>query len=228
MITIIHGDNITASRNELTRAKEAAKGKEIRDVNGKDISESELRQAVESLSLFGNTILIVLENVFSGLGRKEKQIKLFADILSQAGETVDIVIWESKEMGKTVLSSLPTSTVRLFKTPAIIFEFLDACKTNNTETLLGVLEKTAETVPMELILYMLQMRLRQLIQIKDAITPEKMSPWQTMRLTNQAKSFTMNKLLAMHQQLIDMEYALKTGSTPLTLRQLITQYCIDL
>lgn len=227
MLIVLHGDNITASRNELTKVKEEAKDKEIRDINGKDITESELRQAVESLSLFGNTILIVLENVFSDLGRKEKQIKLLASILSQAGETVDIVLWESKEMGKTVLSSLPASIVRLFKTPAVIFEFLDACKTNNTKTLLSVFEKTTETVPMELILYMMQMRVHQLIQIKDGITPEKMSSWQAMRLTNQAKSFTMNKLLAMHQQLIDIEYTFKTGSTPLTLKQLITQYIID-
>ena len=228
MLTILHGDNIVASRNELTRLKETAKDKEIRDINGKNIDQSDLRQAVESLSLFGNTILIVIENTFSSIGRKEKQIKLLSEIITDASQTVDIILWEPKELGKTVLGEFKKANIQIYKTPAIIFEFLDALVPQRTKQLLTVFEKTEETVPPELILYMIQMRIRHLIQIKDQITPERMSPWQAMRLTNQAKSFTMDKLLSMHTKLIDLEYSLKTGATPYTLTQLIITFILDI
>lgn len=228
MLTILHGDNIVSSRNELTRLKEAAQGKDVRDIDGKDIPESDLRQAVESLSLFGNTVCIVLENVFSPLGKKEKQMKLFAGILSEAAVTVDIILWESKELSKTVLGYLDRAKIQLYKTPPIIFEFLDSLGSQNTKEILTVFGTTVETVPVELVLYMTETRVRQLIQIKDGITPEKTSSWQAMRLTNQGKSFTMDKLLAMHNRLIELEYSYKTGKTPFTLSQLITQFILDI
>jgi len=49
-----------------------------------------------------------------------------------------------------------------------------------------------------------------------------------MRLTNQAKSFTMDTLLSMHTKLIDLEYSLKTGATPYTLTQLIITFILDI
>jgi len=228
MLTLIHGDNIVTSRNELVRLKESAKDKEIRDINGKNISESDLRQAVESLSLFGNTMLVVIEQLFSGLGKKEKLIKSFADVITNAGLSVDIVIWEPKELGKTVLGCFSKVHIQSYKTPAVIFEFLDCLKPGTQRNMLNIYDKTAEHVPVELILFMLQTRVRQLIQVKDAITPEKMSPWQMMRLTNQSKSFTMNKLLFMHTELLQLEFAYKTGATPFTLSELISQLIINL
>jgi len=228
MLLILHGDNIVASRSELVRLKEAAKDKEIRDINGKNIDQSDLRQAVESLSLFGNTILIVIENTFSSIGRKEKQIKLLSEIITDASQTVDIILWEPKELGKTVLGEFKNANIQIYKTPAIIFEFLDALVPQRTKQLLTVFEKTEETVPPELILYMIQMRIRHLIQTKDQITPEKMSPWQAMRLTNQAKSFTMDKLLSMRTKLIELEYSFKTGATPYTLAQLVITFILDI
>jgi len=228
MLTILHGDNIVASRSELVRLKETAKDKEIRDINGKNIDQSDLRQAVESLSLFGNTILIVIEHTFSSIGRKEKLIKQLSEIILNASGSVDIILWEPKELGKTVLGEFKKATIQIYKTPPIIFEFLDALSPHETKKLLMIFEKTAETVPVELILYMMQMRIRHLIQIKDQITPEKMSPWQAMRLTNQVKSFTMDTLLSMRTKLIDLEYSFKIGNTPFSVSQLIAQLIIDI
>jgi len=228
MLIILHGDNIVASRAELVRLKDLAKDKEIRDINGKDISESELRQAVESLSLFGSTVLVALENIFSPLGRKEKLIKLYADILIQAGKTATIIIWEPKELGKTALTCLKDANIHLFKTPGIIFAFLDALVPGNARNVIGTYEKAETTEAPELILYMVQNRVRQLIQVKDGITPNRISGWQLSRLTNQGKSFTMDKLLIMHNRLIELEYSFKTGAAPFTLSQLITQFILDL
>jgi len=228
MLTILHGDNIVLSREELVRIKNSAINKEIRDINGKDMSEAELRQGVESLSLFGSAILITLEHTFSTLGRKEKLIKIYADIINQAGQDTSIIIWEPKELGKTVLDCFKKAVVRVFKTPPVIFALLDGLAPGYPKQILMTYEKAESTEAPELMLYMIQNRVRQLIQVKDGVTPDRVSGWQLTRLTNQCRSFTMNELLTMETKLIDLEYFFKSGTTPYTLTQLIKQFIIHI
>jgi len=228
MITILHGDNIVASRAELNRLKEAAKDKEIRDINGKNLDEATLRQAVESSSLFGDTLCIVIEQLFTNLGRKEKLIKLYASIIMDASKINEIILWEPKELGKTAISLFPSTSIKLFKLPAVIFEFLDALRPQNQKNLLTIFDALVKTEAPELVLYMIESRVRQLIQLKDGVMPNKMSPWQQSRLTNQGKSFTMDKLLVMHKKLIDLEYSFKNGTAPFTLSQLIIQFILNI
>jgi len=228
MITILHGDNIVSSRQELIRLKNNASNKEIRDIKGKDLTETDLRQAVESLSLFGSLMLITIENLFSPLGKKEKIIHLYADILNQKDTDADIVLWESKELGKTVLDCFSKSHVQLFKIPNTVFTLLDSIASGNTSYMISAYEKTEAIESSELILYMIQNRVRQLIQVKDGITPQKVSGWQFARLTNQVRSFTMDKLLSMHTKLIELEFSFKSGSSPYTLSQFIKQFIVEI
>jgi hypothetical protein len=147
MLIILHGDNIVASRAELIRLKEAAKDKEIRDINGKNLDEASLRQAVESSSLFGDTLCIVIEQLFSNLGRKEKLIKLYASIIMDASKINEIILWEPKELGKTAISLFPSTSIKLFKLPAVIFEFLDALRPQNQRNLLTIFDALVKTEP---------------------------------------------------------------------------------
>lgn len=227
MLIILHGDNVLASRAELGRLKEAAKEKEIRDIDGKHADEQMLRQSLESSSLFGNTLLVVIEHLFTSLGKKQKESKAIAGIIADASGDVDVILWEPKELGKTVAGYFPKAAVQLFKTPKVLFEFLDSVKPGNAKQSLLLLDQTLESEPEELVLYMIESRLRQLIMAKDNALPGTVSPWQRSRLTNQSKSFTMDKLLFMHKQILAAEYSLKTGTTPLTLTQLITEYIIN-
>lgn len=228
MVRILHGDNTVASRNELTRLKTEASGKEIRDIDGKHATEQMLRQALESSSLFGNTLLVVIENLFTTLGKKQKEVKTIANVVQTASGDVDVILWEPKELGKTVLGYFPKANVALFKMPVVLFEFLDSIKPGGARQTLSLLEKTLEKEPEELILYMIQSRVRQLITAKDNALPSSVSPWQRSRLTNQSKSFTMDKLLFMHKQILAAEYSFKTGTTPLTLTQLIIEFIISI
>ncbi|OGG36020.1 hypothetical protein A2363_00865 [Candidatus Gottesmanbacteria bacterium RIFOXYB1_FULL_47_11] len=219
MITLFHGDHVEASRAECTRLKEAAKGKEIRTLDGRSIDPANLTQAIESSSLFGTETVVFIENLFGKLGRKTKLIASLADILN--GSSADIVLWEDKEVGATVVKSLGKADIKLFKTPAIIFQFLD-------QPSLSLYQKLVETEAPELVHSMLAKRVRQLIQIQGGVTPEGLQGWQLTRLTRQAKSFTMDGLLAMYKNLLDMEFAIKNGSSPFTLKQLTEQFLIDL
>ena len=75
---------------------------------------------------------------------------------------------------------------------------------------------------------MIVRRVRQLILLRDTVIPEGLSGWQLTRLTRQAKLFTMDRLLTMYKKLLEMEFSIKNGSSPFTLRQLTEQFIIDL
>jgi hypothetical protein len=219
MITLLHGDHIEASRAELVRRKAEASGKEVRTLDGSSIDTGTLTQALESGSLLGGETAVFIERLFGKLGRKTKLIESLAEILTRSD--ADVVLWEDKEVGATVLKSLDKAEIKLFKLPTIIFQFLD----HPTLELYG---KLIETEAPELVHSMLAKRIRQLIQIRDSIIPVGLQGWQAARLTRQAKSVTMDKLLFMYKKLLAMEFSIKNGTNPFTLSELTQQLLIDL
>lgn len=228
MITLLHGDNVEASRIELNRLKSSFVGKEVRVLDGRSIDETNLTQALESQSLFGGDTAVVIEHLFGKLGKKIKLITQLAAILVRASATTDIVLWEDKEVGVTVIKSLGAPTVKLFKTPQILFQFLDGLAPQRASVLLGMLETLIETSVSEVIFVMIVRRVRQLIQLRDGVTPTGLQGWQVGRLTAQARHFTIEKLVAMHAQLTDIDIAAKTGASPFTLVQQLEQFIISL
>lgn len=221
MITLLHGDHIEASRNELNTIKKEAGEKEIRQLDGQSIESATLIQSLDSSSLFGGEILVVIERLFSKLGRQQKKIEELAGMLAKT--QADIVLWEDKEVGATVIKNLGTATVRLFKLPVLIFQFLDTVKPNNVKQLLTLFEQLDSP---ELVFAMLVKRVRQLISIADGGTPAGLQGWQVARLTTQAKSFTMSELVALYTRLGHAEYAIKSGTSPFTMRQLLEQIVV--
>lgn len=229
MITLLHGDNIETSRSELMRLKDQASGKETRLLDGRSVNEVNLTQALESQALFGSGTLVIIENLFGKLGKKLKLIASLAAIIIRSSNTTDIILWEDRDVSITVIKSLGTGVkVQLFKTPISLFQFLDSLGSGNVKNSLLLFQKTLETHAPELILTMIVRRMRQYIMLKDNVTPEGLQDWQVSRLTSQAKSFTMEKLLSMYQRLLDIEYSIKTGSSPFTLTQHLEQFIIDL
>ncbi len=214
MITLLHGDNIEASRDEYVKRKKYASV----ILDGRTIDEASLIQAVESESLFGGEKLVCIENLFGKLGRKTKLIESLAKIIRESEATV--VLWEDKEVGATVLKNLGKADIKLFKLPTIIFQFLD-------HPTFELYQKLMETEAPELIHSMLAKRIRQLIQIRDGQIPVGLQGWQSAKLTRQAKSATMDRLLFMYKKLLEMEFSIKNGSSPFTLQQLTEQFLLD-
>lgn len=229
MITLLHGDNIESSRNELTSMIMSRKDKEIRRLDGKHLDENSLIQALESNSLFGSMILVVIENLFTQLGRKTKRIKEFTKIIDDNTQTAECICWEPKELSKETLSCFTSKVInKVFSIPKTIFIFLDNIKTNNAKALLASLDELFTTSPPELVWSMMITRMRQLIQIQSGVTPAKLQAWQVFRLTNQTRSFTMEKLLKSYKNMLEMEYALKSGTSPFTMSDMIKQWILEL
>lgn len=229
MITLIHGDHIEVSRAELNRLKEASAGKELRVLDGKNLADSSLIQSLESTSLFGGDTVVVIERLFGKIGKQAKRIEELCKILVQSAATCDIIIWEDKEVGATVTKNLgPSTAVKLYKLPVLIFQFLDGIKPKNTKGILELYERLTATEAPELVFSMLLKRIRQLIQIADGVTPAGVGDWQLSRLTTQAKSFTMEKLIALYASLHDTEVRIKTGMSPFTMTEHIEQFIIHI
>ncbi len=227
MITLLHGDHIELSRNELNRLKAAATGKEIRVLDGRSIDQANLTQALESHSLFGGDTVIFIESLFGKLGKKTKLIEALAKILVASSSSSDIVLWEDKEVGVTVLKNLEKVDVRLFKMPTIIFKFLDGIAPHRAKSQLDLYHALLADSAAELVLSMIVKRIRQLIQLHDGQLPAGLASWQASRLTQQAKLFSMDKLTDMHAQLLFMEHSIKTGASPFTLAEHLEQFIIN-
>lgn len=225
MITILHGDQAEASRARLNEIIRESKGKEIRRIDGKNTDAGELTQAIEASSLFGGDLVVVFERLFGSLGKKQKLAVQYAAILSKA--TSDVILLEEKELSPTALAALGSGAkVELFKTPRIIFEFLDGLRPGSAKTSLALYGKLVKTEAPELVFSMIVKRVRQMVMLKDKVTAEGLQGWQVGRLTNQAGNFTMEQLLKMHKNLLDIEFSLKTGASPFTLTQLTQQWLV--
>lgn len=228
MITLIHGDHIEASRLEFNKLKEACE-KEIRLVDGRVVTEANLIQSLESSSLFGGEASIFIDRLFSTIGKQQKRIEALASIVVKSAETSDIILWEDKEAGTTVIKNLGTHiNVKLFKLPVLIFQFLDSLCPDNAKKLLALYTELVSSEAPELVFSMMVKRMRQLIQIADGGTPQGAAPWQATRLTTQAKSFTMEKLLVLYKKMHDSEVQIKTGMSPFTLSAHTEQLLINL
>ena len=230
MIILFHGDDIESSRTAFQEyITKNAKG-DIRRLDGKHIDETALIQSLESHALFAEQQCTIIENFFSPLGsRKTKKAEQYAGHFASVPKEQIVILWEPKELGKELLGLLPKDSIAtVFSYPKIIFTFLDSLKPGNTQSSLGYLSQLTKTEPIERIWSMVVTRIRQLMECKDGVMPDKTSPWQQSRLTNQARLFTIDKLVQMHTQLRKSEYTLKNGMTPFQLTDLLEQILIHL
>jgi len=206
MITILHGDNYIASRNNLNQVTKAIK------LDAKTTSLEELSQALESQSLFQDDQPIIIENLLSLPRSKNKQA--LVDIVLRNVDKA-IYLWDKKTISAAVKKQFKTAKIQEFKLTKSIFKFLDAIKPNNQKQILTFLHLSTDTDPIELVFYLLHRRISQLIVALDAPSDLKGAPWQIGKLTSQAKGFTLNQLIKLHQKLTDIDYSIKTGQAAL-------------
>lgn len=218
MKLVLHGDNTTASRQRLREIINQHKSQGIKDIislDGEKITTTDLHQALESTSLFGSTKLVVIEKLFSRPKSKEKDI--LVNLFKEDNSNNSVILWENKEITKTHLNKLKQFTSELFKTPAVIFQFLDALRPNNTKNLIDLLHRSSQTEAIELVFYLLCRRVSDLIVALDKPDLLVQAPWLKGKLISQAKTFSLSNLLSLHQQLLDLDISQKTGTNILPL-----------
>lgn len=233
MITIIHGSNQALTRNELQNLK--AKFKEVVTINGKDLVLKTLQLSLESQSLFGYERLVVVENFFVGRKSRDDIISYLQTIAA----TTEIVFWEDKESKSKDLTKLasPYTKVAVYNLPIVIFKFLDSFYPGNVLICKQLFEDCLSTNEPEMIFFMLvkQLRYLQLAQTeaKNKESGEfpsdyaRLAPWQKQKLFKQAELFTFEKLSKLYEDLMMMEYNLKTGQTNLAMEETLRIFLLE-
>ncbi len=219
MIFFIHGENQVASRNFLNEhislAKE--KNKEIIRLDGLKVELSEVKQNLETNSLFGQEKLIIIENLFTApKSKRQTEISFY---FKNFDLDVDLIFWEKKECGKRITNKLPDSCqIKVFKIPAIIFKFLDSIKPKNNKLMLSLFHQCLKNQPAEMVFYMLARQLRILLLANDLGEEGLSGPsWMKSRFIRQAENFKLEELKKIYKKLLEIDINIKTGRTPMSL-----------
>lgn len=226
MITIIHGDDISASRNYFQELKQNEKNPVL--FEGTKITVTDLTQNIEGSGLFDSANTIFIEDLLTKTKKTSGETKEIINFIIKKSKGHNFVLWESKEILKRDLFFFKNVIIKTFKPPKNIFLFLDNLKPNNSKNLLNLFHQALEAgIKEELILFMSQRQFRLLLALSEQGDSEfidklvLLAPWQKAKLERQAKLFTVSDLIKIYKRLYEIEIAQKTGTLPLSLTQTI-------
>lgn len=226
MLTIIHGDNQFKSRQGLDYLKKKYPGEDLIMKDGTTLSLTDLIQTVEGGQLFGDRKIIIIENLLS---RKSKTDKKIIEYLQNILPETNCVLWENKQMGKTILANFPSAKIILYKIDKQIFNFLDNLKSSNREKLLLLFHSALQYDGPELIFFMMVRQFRHLLLVKSKSNfLDSMSPWQQQKAEIQAKNFNMIQLKKIYRDLLDIDYSIKSGQSALDLTGRLDMFLLSL
>ena len=189
MLTIIHGDNQFASRTELDRLKNQATSQEMTNFDAAFLTLTDLIQALESKSLFGGGKLVIIENLLTQKAKKnDRNSRDMIDYLQKNSSDINCILWENKEITKTILASFPKARILFFKIEKKLFQFLDSLKPNYSQKSLPLFHQILENDDPEMIFFMMIRQFRRLLLVKSqSAFLDSMSDWQEQKVRNQAK-----------------------------------------
>lgn len=229
-LLLLHGENTLASRQELVRLKKGFVGEVVR-LESQGLELAHLIQTLEAESLFGGERLVVLENLFASGKPRIELVHYLKRVKSD-----NLIIWEGRELKsfQIKLLGLRAKEVRIFKTPAVIFKFVDSIAPGNKKNSLSYLEEALKTEEEGFVFHMLLRQLRLLLLIKDLLKKEasnvvlnedktgpsemrSLANWQKAKLIRQAKKFNLKELKDIYKKLLEIEMKIRTGKSLLGL-----------
>ena len=229
MITIVHGNDISTSRNFYISIRSKQENFEI--IDGKNFDYNKLIQTFEGNSLFANEKNIFVEDFFSNIKSNSNEFKQIIDYLNK-NKVINLLFWEPKELTKTQSNSLKNADIKQFNYPQVLFAFLDSIKPNNLSSII-LFHKLQEQMESELIFYMLIRQFRLMIAVTEEGKNEideikRLAPWQSAKLKKQASYFTKISLLNAYKKLYSIDYETKYGLSSLNLSSRIDIFLSDL
>ena len=206
MIYLFHGDDHYQSRQGLFNALK--KYQNVDPLSDEEIKPELIINFTGKLFSSKNRAL-VLNRLFSLSPTRLKKIISLIRKLSQ--QNIDVFIWEEKKLKKEQISSLGNNTkVYLFKLPPHLFKFLDTIG-DKRNLCLGFLSQLLKSHPPQLILYLAERRLRELLLAKMNPQLLKLTSWQKTKLATQAKNLKLEEIKEMYLKLVEIDWKNKTG-----------------
>ncbi len=227
MITIIHGSDLSSSRNYFISLREA----QSLTYSGDEVNLTMLTQIIEGGGLFGQDKTIFIENYFSKK-KPSSEHKEIVDLLLKNVGKINLYFWEPKEISKSTLAFFPKAIIKTFNFPQSLFSFLEAIRPNAGKSLLTLYHEALKNSEIELIFYMVVRQMRLLLAIKAQDNQEakiseenvieeikRLSPWQNSKLHRQVALFSFSALKSIYKRLAVLDRDSKSGRLPLPLVQ---------
>lgn len=216
---LLHGDNHITSRQALLDYIEEKSNVYTRteSYNASQLTVASLEAALGETSLFNDQKLIIIEELHS-LPKSTKKTSLI-DLLARSQDLDSVVLWEKKPLTAKQLSVFGKSRVKTFKASSSVFRWLDQVSPKTKPgDLLQLFAEAVEGEGEEFCLLMLVRQIRLLLQVKSNGNPA-VAPFIKRKLQQQASQFTLDQLLAFHEQLVVLDAKRKRGQSPLSLKQ---------
>lgn len=216
MITVIHGNHVLETRNQLASLK--TKYSEIVSIDARKAAFTDIIQALESATFSGDSRLVVLEYLFSGKSKTEDIIGYL--INNNFGN--DLVVWDEKKcIGKDFELLARKARIIELNLPTQLFRFLDSLMPDS-KNILALYQDLLKTENEELIFFMLKRHVRSLLLSASDKSERpsdiaKLLPWQMAKLARQSSFFSEYKLIDLYKKLLNIEYSIKTGNSAMSL-----------
>lgn len=209
MIHVILGDDLGESRNEFVRLKEEYKGKgyEISSLEGGNILELD-KWLYQTNTLFSSKKVFFGENLLL-----QKENRNLLKKYDSSKKEIDFILWEEELEGRMAKFIFKYAKIHSFKLPYNIFKFLDSAYPSNLKEVINYLNQISNNIEENIILFMLERRIRDLILIKNNLKPEKkLAEWQIFKLKSQTKRWIGDQLVSFYDSLYRIEVGTKTSS----------------
>ena len=194
-ILVLHGENITASRERLFNLVAQYRRK------GWEIFKTDKTDELLTDTLFGQKRLYIVEKI------KNIDYKSLTNKFDS-----NIIIWHEGNFPTTLLKKLPKITkVEKFDLPFLIYKFLDSFFPENTKNCLQILHEIILTNPPEFVLALLARHLRDLYWVKTDPETVDYPSWRVAKLKKQSNSFTIGGLKRLIIDLSDDDIKSKTS-----------------
>ena len=208
MIYIFLGDDPAASRNEFIQFKEklASDGYSINVLNNDNLDDLD-KSLYVSDSLFEDKKVLVCENMFAKVATR----KLFLPFDNTDKNTI-ILDWEEECDDKAVKFAFKNIVIKQSKLSENIFKLMDSITPGNLKVVIDYLSKMSDSTNENILLFMIQKRIKELIFVKNDIqSVKKLQSWQITRLKAQSSTWETGKLLSFYEALYRVEVNVKTS-----------------
>lgn len=168
MIYIFHGNHTLQSYNEFSQLLNNYKLHEKFHQSSKNLDIDSLNRFLNTPSLFSETKVVIIENLFSLL---KTQLDSLAKLINSHSD-FDYLFWQDKKIETTKLKLFPRSTVKFFVLPEVLFSTLDSIRPQNKIDFVKKYQNLITTLPFELILFWFKNHLRRQITTYSKFSPD--------------------------------------------------------
>ena len=216
MVIVIHGDDQSASRKRLSDIRDHYSAKNWKIMNlAKSTNLDEINLSARAQTLLSESLIVVIEDFWGGKPPKASLAK-GGRKASPAAIVGNVIFWESKELSKMLIASFPKDwKIENFPIPQVAFKFLETLSGGKPQDSIKMLHNMQNDNVFSLI-PLVAWHVRYLIWAQEEPKSLSLPSWRAQKLEAQASKFKLEGLYKFHEQLLNLDRTIKTGTNILS------------